>query len=50
MKKNATLFTLLCLSTLTFLPGCFGKKEAKKETPKKEKHVTRKHSKELIEE
>jgi len=49
MKKNKTLFALLCVSTLAFLPGCLGKKETKKEKPKTEKKVTRKPSKELIE-
>jgi len=48
MKKNMVLFSLLCVSTLAFLPGCLGKKvEVKK--AKTEKKVTRKHSKELIE-
>lgn len=51
MKNNTTLFALLCVATLAVLPGCWSKKEAKKEKPKTET-VTRskKHSKELIEE
>jgi hypothetical protein len=45
MKKNIALFTILCVSTLAFLPGCLGKKEVVK--TEKVKKVTR--SKELIE-
>ncbi|MFT6765241.1 MAG: hypothetical protein ACJAZS_000114 [Alteromonas naphthalenivorans] len=45
MKKNIALFTLLCVSTLAFLPGCLGKKKV----VKTEKVNTAKKSKELIE-
>lgn len=48
MKTNKAFFALLCVSTLAFLPGCLGKKTEKKK-PKTEEKVTRKHSKELIE-
>ena len=36
MKKNMILFSLLCISTLAFLPACGSKKEVvKKEVVKK---------------